>query len=476
MDIISTEKFEQFVGEILQNTQNPSPSLAGFAFQGDLKPIEKEIINYARTHEKSFFWEIPARGIMFLGLGELISVVENGKGRFAATEKKIRPWRENFRSNFAELGLESVPVFMGAMKFAPETDSELWSNYSDSNWTVPKILFYKDNDRSFIIYNFLIQHDSRREKIIEEFNFRISAFLNADKAVRQASEAVNPTINAAVSGIAGNTPKDKKKWIENAKKAIEKIESGELEKVVLSRNIEISLNREPEIACLLDQLKRRYRDCYIFAYHSAKSTFFGASPEKLIRISRNRIETDALAGSASRGNTPEEDTMLEEQLLQDDKNLREHITVRNFISSALSQLDCKVTYDEKPAIKKLFNIQHIWTPIYAECPGFRSPFPLLENLHPTPAVCGVPQQEAFSTIKKLELYPRGLYSGIIGWFNFEGEGEFSVALRSALLKGKKLYAFAGCGLVDGSEANTEYKETEMKLKPILSLFTDEAQK
>ncbi|MGE5438824.1 MAG: chorismate-binding protein, partial [Bacteroidota bacterium] len=100
-------------------------------------------------------------------------------------------------------------------------------------------------------------------------------------------------------------------------------------------------------------------------------------------------------------------------------------------------------------------------------------FAIMEGLHPTPAVCGVPQADAMNVIKKMEDYHRGMYAGIVGWFNFKKEGEFAVAIRSALLKGRKLYAFAGGGIVEGSDPAAEYKETELKLKPILALFDNE---
>jgi menaquinone-specific isochorismate synthase len=97
---------------------------------------------------------------------------------------------------------------------------------------------------------------------------------------------------------------------------------------------------------------------------------------------------------------------------------------------------------------------------------------ILSELHPTPAVCGYPKETALNLIKKIENQRRGLYSGIIGWFNPNNEGEFAVAIRSAVTYGNKLIAYAGSGIVEGSEPDAEFEETEMKLKPILSLFNE----
>ena len=97
-------------------------------------------------------------------------------------------------------------------------------------------------------------------------------------------------------------------------------------------------------------------------------------------------------------------------------------------------------------------------------------FNVLKEIYPTPAICGSPQNEALHLVKRFENFKRGLYSGIIGWFNFENEGNFVIALRSALKNGNKLTAYAGSGIVQNSEADAEFIETELKLKPIMSLF------
>jgi menaquinone-specific isochorismate synthase len=273
-----------------------------------------------------------------------------------------------------------------------------------------------------------------------------------------------------VNSISGNSQKDKKKWMEAVKKAIDEIEFDKVKKVVLSRKVEIELKWEPNISYIIEQLHQKYPECYLFLFHSGKSSFFGASPEKLIKLSFGWIEADALAGSAPRGNDETEDLKYEKDLQNSTKDIIEHTAVKDYIIKQFSSLADELYYEESPKIKKLSNIQHLWTPVRAKLKSVQKMFSILENLHPTPAVCGIPKTEALDTIKKLEDYPRGLYSGIIGWFNFDSEAEFSVAIRSALLKGKKLFIFAGGGIVDGSNPAIEFQETELKLKPIFSLF------
>ncbi|MDX1701849.1 MAG: chorismate-binding protein, partial [Melioribacteraceae bacterium] len=102
-----------------------------------------------------------------------------------------------------------------------------------------------------------------------------------------------------------------------------------------------------------------------------------------------------------------------------------------------------------------------------------SVFDLLMKVHPTPAIGGDPWKVAKDFILEIEPHDRGLYSGNIGWFNFNGNGEFAVGIRTALITRNHLYAYAGCGIVEGSEAEAEFDESEIKLKPILSLFSEE---
>ena len=119
-------------------------------------------------------------------------------------------------------------------------------------------------------------------------------------------------------------------------------------------------------------------------------------------------------------------------------------------------------------------IQHLWTPIRAKLNNGRSVLTILKDLHPTPAICGTPYNSALLSIKESEEHDRGLYAGIIGWFNNNNHGEFAVAIRSAILKGNVLHAFAGCGIVEGSDPEAEYAETKLKLRPIFSLFDYES--
>jgi len=132
----------------------------------------------------------------------------------------------------------------------------------------------------------------------------------------------------------------------------------------------------------------------------------------------------------------------------------------------------KVEIDKNPIVKKLPNIQHLQTSVTGKLKSKDLIFKIISSLFPTPAVCGIPKEQSLKMIEKTEDFDRGLFAGVIGWFNADNYGEFFVTIRSALVKDNKLYAYAGCGIVEGSDPKEEYEETQLKLKPILSLFNN----
>jgi len=158
-------------------------------------------------------------------------------------------------------------------------------------------------------------------------------------------------------------------------------------------------------------------------------------------------------------------------MMSSSKLNREHDLVVHQIKKAISKYVSKI-YSDKIPFKKLQNIQHLHTILQSELLTDANMFEIIEAIYPTGAICGEPRDKALSILKKIEDYKRGLYSGLIGYFNLADEGEFVVGIRSALLHENKLFAYAGCGIIEGSDPEIEFEETELKLKVILSFFND----
>ncbi|MDH7605417.1 MAG: isochorismate synthase, partial [Melioribacter sp.] len=358
--------------------------------------------------------------------------------------------------NFGESDFSFYPLFIGGIKFPVREKTNLWNDYPSEIWYVPEISFIKYKNKCYFAFNFMYDMlNEKTEKVLEK---KISKILSSsEKFYYQKNDEISDT--------------EFDDWSVMISDALNKIKYKDLEKVVLARVKKISIRGEINFTEIIDKLKTQFPECYVFAWRNNNSVFFGASPELLGRISKNKFETDALAGSIKRGINEEEDFILENELLNDSKNIHEHKSVLKFIVENLSKLSESVNYD-KTKVKKLRNIQHLWTPINAIVRNDVSVISLIKSIYPTPAICGLPNKRALEEIEQLENFDRGLYAGILGWFNVEGNGEFVIGIRSALYKNSFLYAFAGCGIVEGSEIKSEFEETELKLKPMLSLFRE----
>ena len=469
-DLISNSinSFSKFLTEAEPNLKkrNSGSTLVSFVMQIEDIQFENEKNFLLKLYERSFYFEKPEEDFLLMGIDEILTISENGEGRFAITDKKIKEWKNNFENNWETVSLKRIPLFLGAMKFTPEHNDEIWQDYNDSTWFVPEVMLLKENSSQYLFFNFTFNKGTSKNLILNKFQNKVEKIFSGEQ--RKASKNIPKVI-----GIEGNTPKDKKKWKNLVSDGIQKIRENQIDKIVFSRKVELKLSEEPNLDHVLSKLKSNYPECYLFIYHHGKSSFFGATPEKLAEFSEGNVEIDALAGSAPRGLTDIEDKKIEDELLKDSKNLSEHNFVVTHIKSSITNLTNNLLLDENHKIKKLANIQHILTKITAKMNAPNTMLNLLKELFPTPAICGNPKDASLHLIKKMEGYRRGLYSGIIGWFNFNDEGDFAVAIRSALSTNNRVIAFAGCGIVEDSDPESEFKETELKLKTIMSLFINE---
>jgi salicylate biosynthesis isochorismate synthase/menaquinone-specific isochorismate synthase len=208
----------------------------------------------------------------------------------------------------------------------------------------------------------------------------------------------------------------------------------------------------------------------VFAVGRGDATFVAASPELLVRREGQRASTVALAGSARRSADPAVDDHLGEQLLRSDKDREENAIVARRIARALAPHSVWVTAAPEPVLARVENIQHLARPIRAQLAEPISALALAGLLHPTPAVGGEPRAAALALIPALEGMDRGWYAGPVGWTDATGDGEFCVALRCALLRGRIAHLYAGSGIVADSDPAAELAETEVKLEALLPVL------
>lgn len=255
-------------------------------------------------------------------------------------------------------------------------------------------------------------------------------------------------------------------------RALERISAGEFKKIVLARAQDLTANRPLHPLRMLNGLRQRFPDCYSFSFtHGRSPSFIGASPERLVRVRRGQVETEALAGSMRRGAGASEDAVLAAALLRSEKDVREHQQVLDDIVARLKPLGLTPEFPAAPHVRRLANVQHLHTPVQATLPEGVRLLDILAAMHPTSAVGGSPREAALGRIRELEGFPRGLYAGALGWMNARGGGEFFVGIRSALVDGAGARVFAGAGIVAGSTPEKEFAETELKFKAMLDALT-----
>lgn len=256
-----------------------------------------------------------------------------------------------------------------------------------------------------------------------------------------------------------------------AAEALKLIRGGELKKVVLARYLDVKMPTRLNPLHAVNRLRMAYPNCFTYSVANGRGqSLIGASPELLLRRRGERLETEALAGSARRGTTASEDAVLGEELLKSQKDNWEHRVVIDSIQRRLEALPIRCEVSSQPRLVKLANVQHLRTPVTGVIPPALHLFDILAELHPTPAVGGTPRAEAARVIQRLEGFDRGLYAGAIGWIDGRGDGEFTVAIRSTLIDGADARLYAGAGIVDGSVPAREWEETEVKLRAVLDVL------
>jgi menaquinone-specific isochorismate synthase len=254
--------------------------------------------------------------------------------------------------------------------------------------------------------------------------------------------------------------------------ALAAIAQHQCHKIVLAHAVDITLSRPIPWIQAIHNLRDTHPNCYIFSSSNDEGTLFlGASPEKLASVQGTILQTDALAGSAPRGGSEVEELHLAKDLLANTKERLEHQVVIDFIQQRLRQLGMTPQFLPTQLLQ-LANIQHLHTPLQAMLPEPLHLLDVVAALHPTPAVAGFPQQIACDYIQHHETFSRSRYAAPVGWVDLDGNGEFAVGIRSAIIQKATARLFAGAGIVAGSNPTQEFSEIQLKLQALLSTFTE----
>ena len=388
------------------------------------------------------------RAVSVSGAESVAFLNATGPERFQAVREFTESWSSRIIATGDLDGWFSGPLFFQAFAFAA-------GNEPSATVFLPKWQICRTERECIAVANLLIEP----ETVLEP---------EADRVLRAHGAFSNPSGFASVEaphlGSVKIRREDPELYRARVSEALHSIGEGRVAKVVLSRWMELIAEKDFRPLETLRGLREAYPDCFAFSYSRGEgASWIGATPERLIQLSGGRFETEALAGSAPRGQSLAEDTVRGHELLSSDKDLREHAYVVQTIRKGLEELGLSPEVGQHPHLLRLSNVQHLRTPISGVLQPERALLDFTERLHPTPAVGGVPRNAAVELIQELEPFSRGLYTGFLGWQKPGGEGEAVVALRTARMEGKTARLYAGGGIVEGSDPDQELKETEFKL-------------
>ena len=266
---------------------------------------------------------------------------------------------------------------------------------------------------------------------------------------------------------------DRTIWESMIENALENIDRGLLSKVVLARTQDLRFNEFIDPVDIVNKLWKANPGSHVFLIRTSRdSCFLGAAPEIVTDVSKGQFQATAVAGTAGRGHDKKEQQTLAESLLGSTKDGIEHCITRDDILTRLGTLVDDVDAQVSPHVLTLGEMQHLETEIKAKLREGIDAIQVLQTLHPTPAVCGLPRQKALDFIEREEPFERGWYAGPVGWFDTDGDAMFVPALRCAVVTGKDWRLFAGAGIVAGSDATSEWEETGVKFTPVTKALSE----
>ncbi len=437
------------------------PQLVSISVASDLLDPLAVLESIYDSKEPHFYVERPHEGVALAGAEVAIRSVASGGDRFSAAKSFITDTLRNaIAVGDSELPFFGPHFFCG-FTFFDEVGPE--EPFTPATLFVPSWQVSVKSGVCVATANALVDQDTDIASVSTRIWNANTKFRSFDYSGVNSSV---PEVNRPEWRI--ETLSESSGFGKTVGRAIGEIESGAFEKIVLARAQDMRANQSFHPLEILNALRDRYPDCYSFSFANGRGqSFIGASPERLVRIEDKRLSADALAGSARRGQSAVEDARLGNELLNSKKDRHEHKVVLDSMCRRLQSMGVETSTSAVPRLKRLSNVQHLHNEIEGSVPEGLSVLDFVGQLHPSPAVGGTPREAACSRIEDYEDFDRGLYAGPIGWVNSALEGEFFVAIRSAMVDGDAARLFAGVGIVKGSVPEKEVQETDLKFKALL---------
>ena len=396
------------------------------------------------------YWCRVSDGRLRVGVGSAWEATAEGPGRFARMAEARRRLVDGWSAASLDATAPTRAAFLG---FSFGTEGGDGGLPGTLLW-VPRVVAERRGPS--IVLHFNGCGDDDPAKLLEEWT----------GAARALARLPGGQVADRHAADLPSLPGDDTAWRGRVEEALGRIREGGVEKLVLTRRVDLPLPRSLDLDRVLGWLSTRYPAGTVFAVRRPEASLVGVSPERLMALDGGLVIADALAGSAPRGTDADEDRALGDQLLGDPKGRAEHALVVKGIVDALEPLCAGVVAPQAPSLLRLPTVQHLSTHVHGRVRPGVDAFDLIARLHPTPAVGGTPRDQALAWLNDNGEDDRGWYTGGVGWLDDAG-GDVWVVLRCALLGPDRATLFAGAGIVEGSDPRAELDETDWKLAAIL---------
>ena len=393
------------------------------------------------------FWWAPREGDEVAGFGVAAEVRARGADRLGEVRRRAAEVLARVSVIDPPEAPPWVPRLHGGFAFAPgAADQPPWSDFGDASFQLPRALLRRQEGRTWLTVIGRAPASGQAERTLERL-----------LAAREAAPARAPSLLR----VHQTSPE---LWRAQVEEVRGLIAAGACEKIVLARRTEVELAAPLDARALLARLGGRHPDCFRFAVRRGAALFAGASPERLVAVTGDRVESEAMAGSIASGGAAR-------TLLDSRKDRGEHAVVARAITRHLAPLCSELAVAPAPEVRRLRHVMHLCTPVRGQLDPPRHLLEVAAALHPTPAVGGEPTGRALDWIAAREA-PRGWYAGAVGWFDRDGDGELAVALRAGLVEAERAWVWAGAGIVAESDPDAEYAETGDKQRAFLDALGD----
>ena len=401
-----------------------------------------------QTDTSHYYYLTPDRSLEMLGCGDALKLTASGAERFQRLQYDWSLHRRDVDAIIHAFAGFSFDTFMRPQK-------NMWDAFGEAALVVPKFLYRRSGETHTLTVSTLVSAKQSVEQYLIQLADQLAQF-----NTYAATEEAYPAYTQVKDGVDH--------YKSSFQQAKQHIADERVEKIVIAREeiYQFTDARFP-FARTLRHLADEQSGSYIFLYQPKKEIgFFGATPERLIQKQGQAVTTAAIAGTAKRPETEIEATLIKEKLLHDPKNRHEHEIVVKAIQNALSPYAVSLQLPEQPRILENRFVFHLHTPIQGVLESTTPLLALVDALHPTPALGGSPKRTSVRLLRDIERFDRGWYGSPFGWLNTEGDGEFVVAIRSAIVQHQFVALYAGGGIVSDSELIQELDETIIKLSPI----------